>query len=87
MSPPKWKMKHTVRGVNKSPGRSTSQRSALRTLHPNERNSRLLVGRGSPRIATVGKGKVCLLSRKVINLCRHSISKYDYRYIYDNNYF
>ncbi|XP_064382699.1 geminin-like [Halichondria panicea] len=55
LSPPKWKLKHSVGGGSKSIVSGKSQRAALKPLQSNKLNSKLLVGRGSPRIPTVGK--------------------------------
>ncbi len=58
LSPPKWKLKHTVGGGSKSTVSGKSQRTALKPLQSNKLNSKLLVGRGSPRIPTFGKVNV-----------------------------
>jgi hypothetical protein len=48
-TPPKYKTKHSISGTMKK------NRAALQTLQPTASNPKLLVGSGSPRIATIGK--------------------------------
>ena len=50
-TPPKYKTKHSISGMMRK------NRTALQTLQPNASNPKLLVGSGSPRIATIGKLK------------------------------
>ena len=54
-TPPKHKTRHSLKNIVSS--RSGKPRTALKTLQPHASNTKILVGAGSPRIASIGKSK------------------------------